>query len=818
MQQRKVSNTYKFVAIAGFLALLTVWGCSPTRRLKPNQKLLNKVDIKVDDKNVSTGDMGDYIQQKPNRRLFGLTRFYLQVYNLVDSTKAANDRVKLVEKKRKRIEKRRLRRDARCNRRFARTGRECPVRNYDDEISATPFRQWVQNIGEPPALYDSSLTTKSTAQIKQYLFNIGYFFATVKDSTAIVDEQKVNVYFDVKAGPQYMVDTVRYVAADTNIQRILNRLATRGQLVATGKHFDTETIADEVDRLAERIKTRGYYFFTKEYIKVEADTAKKSKTATIIFTVKNPMVPTGLSGPDSLKEAKHIVYKLGKVSVNLGYDALQPDRSAYDTVTYNRVLFYYPPAKRPLFRPKTIDYHIFLRQDSIYSDRDLDVTLSRISDLRTFKFINIQFNPVDTVNGQGVLDCEILLTPSMRRGYAIETQGTNTGSALGVGANLSFTNKNLFRGEESIEFKVRGALEFQPLVNTTIDNTGQQNARSLFNTQEFGASITFNIPRGIFPITYLVREPEKNPRTAVIASFNYQARPQYDRSVYSLSFGWTWKQNRRMYITYNPVELSYLFAKVDSVYEAGLPFILKRSFDNQFVDAGRVQVVWSNQVVGKRTKYVFWRAGAEMAGLVVSPFEKKQDSTIFGVPNAKYFKLDFEIYPNFYFRERHAIATRAYIGVGSPYGNSSAIPFAKAFLAGGSNGMRAWIQRALGPGELDKSNGNNNFDQVGDIKLEFNFEYRVKLVSFLEPALFVDVGNVWMMKDNERPTAEFRFNTFYRQLAVGYGVGARLDLSFFLLRLDFAMPLRDPGRQYEKLWLEPHFSRMRFNLGIGYPF
>jgi outer membrane protein assembly factor BamA len=842
MQQRKVSNTYKFIALIGLLALLTAWGCSPTRRLHGNQKLLNKVKIEVDDKTVNTGDAEDYLQQKPNRKLLGFWRFYLQVYNLVDSTKAANDHKRRFDNKTNRQIKRNARRDKHCNKlieRYRKKGKTYKCKVYEDDgerIEAKPFREWIQGIGEAPSVYDTLLTHKSIVQLKQYMFNTGYFFATVNDTITEAGDIKVNLFYRIKAGHQYIVDSIKYVASDTVLQKLLDD-DTGEKLVFANKPFSTEALADEQTRLSTLIKSKGYFFFNNEFVKVNADTSKGNFKTTISFVIKNPQVVTGKSGEDSLAEGRHIQYKLGKMTVNLGYDPSSPDHAAYDSTIYNGSVYYYPPALKPMFRPKTIDYHIFLRKDSIYSDSKLDITLSRLSDLRNFKFINVQFNPVpmvDSTDGKGILNYDILLTPSMRQAYTIESQGTNTGGNLGIGATLGFINKNLFRGEESLEFRVRGALEFQRLVT----NTGNTSNNNLFNTQEYGASLTLNIPRGIWPIHYFVKDPLKNPRSAITTSYNYQNRPQYDRRAYTLTFGWNWKQNKRLAITYNPVELNFLSAKLSDAYYALLPNVLRKSFENTFVDAGRVSLVWSNQIPDKRVNYVFWRLGAESAGLLLNSVKVNKISLNGDdIKTAQYLRADFEIYPNFYFNDKNAFAFRGYLGIGLPYGNTNrALPFSKSFFSGGSNGMRAWLQRSLGPGVFDKSTG--NIDQVGDVKMEFNAEYRVKLFSFIEPALFVDVGNIWLLiNDPQRPGGKFG-SQFYKQFGVDYGIGLRLDLSFFLLRLDFARRLVDPGREYngekflspfkyEKYQTnpgspdQPIYKRSNpvvFQLGIGYPF
>lgn len=816
--QHTPSNNYKLNGFLLLVVLFVLWGCSPTRRLKPDEKLLNKVYVEVDKKEISESEVRSYLRQQPNRKLLGFWRFYLQIYNLVDPIKAEQAHNRKVARKQARIDRKETRRNKRCERRQKRTGKPCkPKAPREDVIEAKSFREWVQGIGEPPTVYDSLLTPVSINQITQYLFNNGYFFATVKDSTVAVGEKKVNTYFKIKGGTQYNVSSISYETPDTTIMRIINE-SKEEKLATANKPFNTESIGMERDRLTKLLKNKGYFFFSNEFIKVKTDTAFKNGTCTLVFSILNPRVPVP-GYPDSTIESTHKIYHINNIVVNTQYTAGREDYSSYSKAEYKGVEFIYPDSLR-LFRPKALYNHIIIKEGDTYSDNRLDYTLNRLGDLRVFKFINIQFLPTDTTIDNARLDCYILLNPTMRRSFGVEAQGTNTGGNLGIGGNVSFVNKNLFKGAEYFEFKVKGALEAQRVVNqsTVDDNAGIRN--SPFNTQEIGVSLTLNIPQGIFPLNYFVRKQNKNPRTQITTSYNYQERPQYKRNLYTLAFGWTWRQNRRMYVTYNPIEINYIKAKITSDTFNVLissSAVLKSSFDPALIENGRLSLTWTNQVVGKRINYIFWRAGAESAGLVINQFTKTD--SILGVRSAQYARADFEIYPNIYLNARNALAFRGYVGIGSAYANSKSIPFARAFFSGGSNGMRAWIQRSLGPGIYDKSDPQHRIDQVGDIKIELNAEYRLKLFSFFETALFVDAGNIWLMrKDDDRKGGEFRFQSFYKQFGVGYGLGIRLDLSFFLLRLDFAQPLRDPGRQYGKLWLEPAIGRTAFNLGIGYPF
>lgn len=862
MRLQKYNLKYLVPALCVALALVFIWGCSPTRRLNQNgrkgERLLNKVTIEADNKSVDKSEAEDYLRQKPNRKLLGVWRLYLQIYNSVNPEKASRAHIKKTLRKQKRIDKRSNRRAKRC----AKRPKDRPCKPLPDTTNvAKTFREWVQGIGEPAVVYDSSLTKTSSSQIAQYLFNSGYFYATVKDSSAQhkKKEDQVDVFFKIKSGPRYRVDTVIYQAEDSLLQRIING-DKEEKLFKQRRYFNADNIGKERDRLTQLFRNKGYFFFNNEYIVVKADsvnrkqdTVRGAPAITLTFIIKNPEV-VDENNPDSTTVGKHYKYKIRSITVNTEYSASITDYSRYRVEVYDTMKFLYSDTSH-IFRPKALYNHIFIRRNEVYTDENMQATLSRLGELRVFKFVNMQFAPTDSIVGDtmGFLDCTILLTPAMRRAFTVETQGTNTNGALGIGGAFSFLNKNLFKGAEYFDLRIRGALEFQKLVDETSADSASQ---SLFNTREFGASLSLNLPRATFPLHYFVKGQIKNPKTVISTAFNYQDRfNRYSRNIYTLTYGWNWKQTRRLLIQYNPVELNIVNTDLKPPYlnelNSSNNTVLINSFNPQLIDAGKVTFIWSNQVPNKRTRYIYWRSSLETAGNILSLFGKtvpdpttpdENYKSIFnGIRTSQYVKGDFEIYPNFYFNQRNAIATRFYVGLAYAYGNSYTMPFEKSFYGGGSNGMRAWVQRSLGPGVFLKDQTFNP-DQIGDIKIEANIEYRLKLISVLEPALFVDIGNIWITqdKDSSRPGGVFKPSQFYKQFGVGYGVGLRFDFSFFLLRLDFARRLVDPGQQYgshvynpfeykKNYWTNPnepdpakweykYSNPIVFNLGIGYPF
>ena len=204
--------------------------------------------------------------------------------------------------------------------------------------------------------------------------------------------------------------------------------------------------------------------------------------------------------------------------------------------------------------------------------------------------------------------------------------------------------------------------------------------------------------------------------------------------------------------------------------------------------------------------------------------QAKEDDTykIFGISYSQYVKFDADYSLTHSFNPRNSIAFHIGAGAAIPYGNSTMLPFEKRFYSGGANSVRGWGVRTLGPGSFDGSNSVNNFIyQCGDIRLDINLEYRAKLFWVLELGVFLDAGNIWTIRDYEnQPGGVFKINEFYKQIALAYGLGLRLDFTYFLLRFDLGMKAHNPAMNQEP-WplLHPNWSRdATFHFSVGYPF
>ncbi len=422
------------------------------------------------------------------------------------------------------------------------------------------------------------------------------------------------------------------------------------------------------------------------------------------------------------------------------------------------------------------------------------------------------------------LDCNIQLTSLSPQSFNIELEGTNSTGNLGGALNLIYQHKNLFRGAELFSLKLKGAYEA---------------SNTLKNTQEYGAETSLRIPKFILPVLNSERFVKKyNPITQLLLSFNYQALPYYTRTMASGSFGYTWKAGSYQEHIINPLQLNIVKLppnSIDSVFNAKLESssFLAYSYRDVMILGGNYSYIYNNQDILKARDYWFLRINAEMSGNLLSIAEKLSGAKktngsyyVYGLPFAQYVKTDFDLRYNYKFNDVSSIVYRAFVGVGIPYGNSLAIPFEKQFFAGGANGIRAWQVRTLGPGSFKPDS--TILNQTGDIKLEANTEYRFKLFWILEGALFIDAGNIWTYNyDPSQEGSQFKFNNFYKDIAVGTGTGFRFDFKFVVGRIDLGLKLRDPAITSGSKWIISN-RPYRFNFGsngdlafvlaIGYPF
>lgn len=784
-------------------------GCSPVRRLKNGDYLLTKNKVLGNNSEISSTELLTYVKQKPNRKVLGIWRFHLQMYNLPNPER-------FIPRYEARIEKRRaLNQD-----RLAKNKKP----KKDNPFS---LAKWARSIGEFPVLIDSIQTHRSAKQLEQYLSNHGYFHAKVKDSIVYSPNHKrAEVFYIVSAGEPYRYKSISYEIED----RILYELYMQSwglSVLRKGNAFNADLLEAERDRIQSLFRNEGFFAFVKNEISFVADTSELRKEIDLHLVIDNP-IERVVGFVDSTVEKKHIRYRIDHIYLTSDYSLQNDTIDAGDTLFYNNYQFI--SSKGLLkFKPRSIKPTLDFKHGDLYSKKRADHTYSRIAELNAFRFININFTPSGP-DSLGLLDANIRLSPRPRHSITYQTQGTNTAGNFGVAADVIYQNRNLFTGLELFEFRLTGGLEVQRILGDA-DNSESDNVSTLlpFNTLLFGPQVSLSLPKSPDIVKFLGSESR---RTQVASFFNYQRRPDYTRSIFTSVFGFSARSNQRVRYTLNPAEINFVTVNLSSQFEnllnASNNLFLKNSFKSQFIALGKFSRTYNSQVLGKSKSVSFFQWNIESAGILMGASRKlfanpaKEDDKyiVFGVPYSQFLRFDSDYRFYRYFSKSSSLAFRSITGLGLPYGNSEVMPFEKSFFVGGANGLRAWIARSLGPGSYKDSSG-FRIDQIGDIKLEWNLELRQKLYQIFETAVFIDAGNIWLRQEDPlRPMASFALDRFYREIAIGAGIGLRLNFDFFIIRLDAAHPLRDPSFPIGERWA---FNRLKtrtinFNFGIGYPF
>ena len=749
-----------------------------TTLLVPDEKYLLssvKVKVKAETKsNISTSDIEDYIMQKPNRKTLLIFPFRLWVYN------------------------------------WSHYGKK-------SKWKETFFIYKLGNIiGEPPVIYNDYLTQKSVEQIKIFLRNNGYFNAVV-DTFLHRKKKKISIEYLIKLNKYYKLKSIRYKILDPNLEKIVLN-DTINSYLKVGKIFNTMLFEKERERIVYTLKKNGYFTFNKNYIEFIADTNDYQVDITTI--IKNRDISK--TNPMGIKP--HIQFYIGKVVYYTNIDALK-HLAMTDTLQINNVTFI--KTKKNFVSPKTIVKGNYIYPGKLYNIDDVKATYNYLWKLNTYKIINIYFRQ-DSAQ-KDVLDCYVELTPMEKYSFSAEIEGTNTSGNLGAQGNLQFTNRSLLGRAENFTMNIKGAIQRQTVFSI---QTQDQIINYLpFNTIETGGKVQLSIPHFWLPINSENFVKKYNPKTVIQATFNYQKRPDYENEILKGSFGYSWKFNKFLNSSFELLEINSV--KVFNITQEFKDRIngtfLEYSFVDHIITATNYTIGFNTPLSRKNVFSVFGKV--ESSGNILSlinaernflPQNDMGQNLLFGLPYSQYMKFDLDFRYYYNIDATNQLAYRFFSGVAVPYGNMEILPFEKRYYAGGANGIRAWEIRTLGPGSF-RDTISIYPNQSGDLKLLFSWEYRFHLFWLLNAAFFVDAGNIWSITPNDpRYNVHFYINNFYKQIAIGSGVGFRFDFTIFVFRLDFAMKVRDPALREGERWLplvrKTSISSFNFNLGIGYPF
>lgn len=773
----KTFHTYcKYLFVSG-LTSVTI-SCSNTRFLKEGQMLYTGGKINIENDTISKKEKKDLqsaleanLTPKPNSTFLGM-RPKLYFYNIAKEPKKDKG-----------------------------------------------FNYWLKyKIGEKPVLLGDVDREFNKDIIENYSENKGYFNARATYDT-ISKNKKAQVIYTLRPGARYLIEGVKFQKDSTLVNQEIQNLTHR-TLLKNGKPFDLDVIKSERERIDNGLKERGFYYFHSDNIIVQADST----------VTKNHKVELNVKLKDNTPDLATQQFSIDKVVVFPNYNIqdvkdgkynIPMNKDSLSKYAFDDIYVIDPQHK---FKPKIFDRALYFKTGDLYNRSNHNLTLNRLISLGVFKFVKNEFITSDSLNHK--FDAYYLLTPRQIQSLRLEALGrTNSANYAGSELNLNWTHRNFFRGAEQFKAAIFGAFDFQM--------GGAENANNMFRA---GANVQLSIPRIVAPFRFHSSSAFV-PRTNITLGYEFQNRTQYyTLNNFTGSFGYVWKENVKKEHELKVLDITLVSpAKVTALYDSisrNNP-AMQRIVAKQLIFGPTYSYTYTNTMLPRRNTF-YYKGTLDLAGNITglitgANVKKDKEKDIFGIAFSQYAKIENDVRFYHKFTEKSSLATRFIGGLAYPYGNSEFIPFSKQFFSGGSNSIRAFRARTLGPGSFDPRTIKEGayFDQSGDIKLELNAEYRANLYKFLNAAVFVDAGNIWLINnDKDRPGAKFS-KDFLNEIAVGAGVGLRLDFSILILRLDLAMPLRVPYYEKGSRWA---FDKINFgdpswrkdnlvlNIAIGYPF
>lgn len=770
------------LSLAWTLSLMAALvSCSSTKHVPEGQLLLDKVNININDpqSNVEASQLYNYLRQNANHRVLGGLKLQLAFYNL--SGKDPN--------------------------------------NW--------FNKWIQRVGTPPVLYDSTLTLASADQLSAALRNRGFMKNSVTYRVnADSAKRKAKVEYDITLGEPYRIRSIDYDIPDESLREVI--LADSASFsVHPGDLLDYNKLEEWRQSITEALRNKGYYAFNKEYITFMADTAANSYDVDLTLNGRDPYRNDRMP-----YYTQHAPFYVRNVTYVMSYDpvAMQNGYWGMDTVTMKSGVRVFV-GEDDYLRSEVLDECNFIEPGSLYSVEAINRTYRALGRLNALKSISIDVRPVGNVDGELMVDAFVLLQPDKSQTISASLEGTNSEGDLGFGIGLDYEHRNIFKGAEVLGAKFKVAYE---------SISGNLGGLINDNYSEYSTELGLTFPKFMFPFLRRSFKRKIQASTAFTVNFDYQARPEYTRVIAGGAWRYQWtERHRRLSHTITLFDLSFISVPKfnDEFFDRITNPLLLYSYQDHLIMRMGYNFYRTNKAelsvlqMGNFQRNVFTiRANAETAGnllYAMSKISRQQaddDGSYksLGIRYSQYIKADADYAFTHNIDRRQSVAFHVGAGIAIPYGNSDVLPFEKRFYSGGANSVRGWGVRTLGPGSYNSNNSLSNFIyQCGDIRFDVNLEYRAKLFWVVELGLFLDAGNIWTIKDYEdQPGGVFKFNKFYEQIAASYGAGIRLDFKYFLVRVDMGMKAHNPasGQDHWPL-LSPKFKRdSEFHFSVGYPF
>ena len=663
-------------------------------------------------------------------------------------------------------------------------------------MSGQDTTKWINRklraIGEDPVLFDSTLARRTCGDLEAALQNMGYIRAKAAYTLEHRRKKKVNVLYGVTVGPHFMLGSVRYDIQDSNIKTLLEDQPLSRSVLKTGQPFNTSDLEAERKRITTLLNNNGYFRFNKDFITYTADTVRKCTDIALTLHLHK------YKANDNDTPENHRQYTIGKVVFTPGGGE----------------------SKLPL-RQSVLEENTPIEEGRLFNSAELQRTYNNFGRMQIVRYTGVKFTERQ---GSDTLDCNISLSSNKINSISFQPEGTNTAGDLGAAASLTYENKNIFRGAETFSIKLRGAFE----AITGLE--GYQNQ----DYEEYSLEARLAFPRFLVPFVSKSYRRRSTASSELSVSYNMQNRPEFHRRVFSAGWRYRWSNSRKnKQFKVDVLDLNYIYMPwisptfkkeyLDDVSSRNS--ILRYNYEDLFIMKFGV-----GMSVSHRNEAI--KANIETAGNLLNAIssaagaKKNADGsyTLFNIAYAQYVKGDIDYTRLLPIDTRNNLALHVGLGVAWPYGNSRILPFEKRYFSGGANSVRGWSVRGLGPGRFRGTDGSIDFiNQTGDLKLDLNAELRSFLFWKFYGAVFIDAGNIWTLREyKEQPGGQFKFNEFYKQIAVAYGLGLRLNFDFFILRFDMGMKAINPAyttKQEHYAIVHPDFSRdFAFHFAVGLPF
>lgn len=667
-----------------------------------------------------------------------------------------------------------------------------PLGTYN--LSGRDSTKWINRIlkrlGEEPVLFDTLKAEMSRKNLGTVMQNMGYLHADVSLKT-IANDKKIKVIYTLHTGKPYFIGNIEYDIYDKNIAQILDMKNENNRGLKKGMIFSINNLENERKRITNILSDSGYYKFNKDYIIYEADSTRTN---------------------DSID----VNLKLMKFRAN----SKSPEKD-HNRYYINKVNFTSADGDKIKLRRSVLSDNLAIKEGAPFCEHDLQTTYNNFARLQAVKYTNIRFEELPDTS---LLNCNIQLSTNKPNTISFQPEGTNTAGDLGAAASLTYENRNLFHGSEMLSIQLRAAFEAI---------TGLEGYQAE-DYEEYNIEGHLMFPRFIAPFLSENFRRNSNAHSELTVSYNLQNRPEFHRRVFTAAWKYLWnapKQNstyRFDLIDLNYVYMPWISEKFKEDYlddDSNRNAILRYNYEDLFIMKMGFGMTYNNGVHAIK-------ANIETSGNIlsllsrVSKFDKNSQGqyTLFNIAFAQYVKADFDYTRLFTFDWRNSLALHFGFGIAYPYGNSKILPFEKRYFSGGANSVRGWNVRELGPGKFKGTDGRIDFiNQTGDMKLDFNLEYRTALFWKFNGAFFIDAGNIWTLRSYaDQPGGQFKFDEFYKQIAVSYGLGIRLNLDYFILRLDMGVKAINPAyttTEEHYPIISPNFKRdFSLHFAVGLPF